>query len=86
MGCFLDDLRAFDINVDQWMIAAQDEEELRRTTEKGPDRFIPKEIAVEKARAGLLPRAVVCPNVTGRTTERRAQSKWARAGSLAIDD
>ena len=25
MGCFLDNLRAFDINADQWATAAQDE-------------------------------------------------------------
>ena len=25
MGCFLDDLRAFGINADQWTTAAQDE-------------------------------------------------------------
>ena len=42
-----------------------------------------KWIAEEKARAGLR-HAVVCPNVTGRTNERIAQSKRARAGSLAI--
>ena len=42
-----------------------------------------KWIAAAKARAG--PRyAVVCPNVTGRTKERIAQSKRARAGSLAL--
>ena len=29
---------------------------------------------------------VVCPNVTGRTKERIAQSKVARAGSLPIVD
>ena len=29
---------------------------------------------------------VVCPNVTGRTTERIAQSKRACAGSIAIVD
>ena len=39
----------------------------------------------KRARAGLL-RAVVCPNVTGKTKERIAQSKRARAGSLAIVD
>ena len=39
--------------------------------------------AAEKARAGLR-HAVVCPNVTGRTKERIAQSKRARTGSLAI--
>ena len=31
MGCFLDDLRAFGINADQWTTAAQDEGEWRRT-------------------------------------------------------
>ena len=44
-----------------------------------------KWIAAEKARAGLL-HAVVCPNVTGRIKGRIAQSKRARAGSLAIVD
>ena len=38
-----------------------------------------KWIAAEKARAGLR-HAVVCPNVTGRTKEKIAQSKRARAG------
>ena len=33
-----------------------------------------------------LRHAVVCPNVTGRTKERIAQSKRARAGSLALAD
>ena len=33
-----------------------------------------------------LRHAVVCPNVTGRTKERIAQSKRARAGSLALVD
>ena len=40
---------------------------------------------VAKAKAGLR-HAVVCPNVTGRTKERIAQNKRARAGSLAIVD
>ena len=44
-----------------------------------------KWIAVEKVRAGLR-HAVVCPIVAGRTKERIAQSKRARAGSLAIVD
>ena len=39
----------------------------------------------EKAKAGQR-HAVVCPNVTGRTKERIAQSKRARAGSLALVD
>ena len=37
-----------------------------------------KWIAAEKAKAGLR-HAVICPNVTGRTEERIAQSKRARA-------
>ena len=81
MGCFLDDLRAFGINADQWTTAAQDEGEWRRAAE----HFMAKWIAVEKAKAGLR-HGVVCPNVMGRTKERIAQSKQARAGSLAFVD
>ena len=44
-----------------------------------------KWIAAEKAMVGLR-HAVVCPNVTGRTQERIAQSKRVRAGSLAVVD
>ena len=44
-----------------------------------------KWIAAQKVRAGLR-HAVVCMNVTERTKERIAQSKRARAGSLAIVD
>ena len=83
MGCLLDDLRAFGINADQWTTAAQDEGEWRKTAEQGAERFMAKWIAAEKARAGLR-HAIVCPNVTGRTKERIAQRKCARAGSLAI--
>ena len=79
MGCFLDDLRAFGINADQWTTAAQDEGEWRRTAV----HIMAKWIAAEKTKAGLR-HAVVCPNVTGRTKERIAQSKRARAGSLAL--
>ena len=35
MGCFLDDLRAFGINAEQWTTAAQDEGERRRTGKQG---------------------------------------------------
>ena len=69
MGYFLDDLRAFGINADQWTTAAQDEREWRKTIEQGAARFMAKWIAAEKARAGLR-HAVVCPNVTGGTKER----------------
>ena len=85
MGCFLDDLRAFGINADQWTTAAQDEGEWRRTAGQGAEHFMAKWIVAEKAKAGLR-HEVVCPNVTGRTKERIAQSKWARAGSLALVD
>ena len=50
-----------------------------------PEHFMAKLIVGEKAEAGLR-HAVVCPNVTGRTKERIAQSKRARAGSLALVD
>ena len=83
--CFLDDLRAFGINADQWTTAAQGKGECRRTVELGVEHFMAKWIAAEKARAGLR-HAVVCPNVTGMTKERMAQSERARAGSLALVD
>ena len=83
MGCFLDDLRAFGINANQWTIAAQDKGEWLRTAEQGAEYFMAKLIAAEKARAGLR-HAVVCPDVTGRTKERIAESKRARAVSLAL--
>ena len=44
-----------------------------------------KWIAAEGARAALQ-HAVICPNVTGRTKERVAQSKRARTGLLATVD
>ena len=77
MGYFLDDLKAFGTNADQWTTAAQDKGEWRRTAE----HFMAKWIAAEKTRAGLR-HAVVCRNLTGRTKERM----WARAGSLALVD
>ena len=85
MVCFLDDLRAFGINADQWTTAVQDKGEWRRTAERGAGHFMAKWIAAEKARAGLR-HAVVCPNVTGRSKERIAQSNGACAGSLALVD
>ena len=85
MGCFLYDLRAFGINADQGTTAAQDEGEWRRTAEQGAEHFMAKWIVAEETKAGLR-HAVVCPNVTGRTKKRIAQSKRARAGSLALVD
>ena len=85
MGCFVDDFRVFGINADQWTTTAQDEEEWRRTAEQEEEHFMAKWIAGEKGKAGLR-HAVVCPNVTGTTKEKIAQSKRARAGSLALVD
>ena len=85
MGFFLDDLRAFGINADQWITAAQNEGGWRRTVKQRAEHFMAKRITAEEARAGLR-HAAVCPNVTGRTKERIAQSKRARAGSLALVD
>ena len=85
MGCFLDDVRAFGINADQWTTAAKDEGEWRRTAEQGAEHFMAQWIAAEKTKARLR-HAVVCPNVTGRTKERISQSKRARADSLALVD
>ena len=84
-GYFLNDLRVFGINADQWTAAAQDDGEWSRTAEQAAKHFIAKWIAAEKNKAGLR-HAVVCPNVTGRTKERIAQSKRVRAGSLALVD
>ena len=53
MGYFLDDLRAFGINADQWMTAARDDWEWRRTVEQGAEHFMVKWIAAEGARGGL---------------------------------
>ena len=85
MGLFLDDLRAFGINGDQWTTAAQDEREWHRAAEQGAEHLMAKWNAATKTKAGLR-HAIVCPNVTGRTKERIAQSKRARAGLLAIVD
>ena len=85
MGCFLDDLRAFGINADQWTTVAQDEGEWRLSAEQGAEHFMAKWVVAKKAKAGLR-HAVACPNVTGRIKKRIAQSKRARAGSLALVD
>ena len=85
MGCFLDDLIAFGINANQWTTAARDEGKWRRTAERRAEHFKAKWIVAEKAKAGLR-HTVVCPNVTGMTKKRIAQSKRARAGSLGLVD
>ena len=79
MEYFLDDLRAFSINADQWTTAAQDEGKWRKTAEQGAEHFMAKWIVAEKVKTGLR-HAVVCSNVTGRTKEenspKQAGSCW----------
>ena len=76
VGCFLDDLRAFGIDDDQWTTAARDEGEWRRTAEQGAEHFMAKWVAAEEARDGWR-HQVVCPNVTVRTTERVAMTSFS---------
>ena len=78
MSCFLDPLRAFAIDADQWEIAVQDEGKLRKTAEQRKENT-----AAEKSEPRLR-YAVVCLNLKGRTKERRVQNKRARANSPAI--
>ena len=85
MACFLVDLRVCGINADQWTASVQDEGEWRRTAQQGAEHFMAKLIAAEKNNAGLR-HGVVCPNVTGRTKEKIAQSKRSRASSLVLVD
>ena len=47
MVCFLDDLKAFGINADQWTTAAQDEGEWCRTAEQGAEYIMAKWIVAE---------------------------------------
>ena len=85
IGCFLDDLRAFGINADQWTTAAQDESEWRRTAEQGEDHSETDRCGKSQGwttASSNMPE----PDVTGRAKERIAQSKRNRAGSLAIVD
>ena len=84
-GVFPGRPQAFGINADQWTTGTQDEGGWRRPAEQGAEHFMVDWIAEEKAKARLR-HAVVCPNVTGRTKERIAQIKRARAGSLALVD
>ena len=52
---------------------------------KGRNIFMAKWIVADRTKVRLR-HAVVCPDVTGRTKKRIAQSKRARAGSLALVD
>ena len=81
MGCFLDDLRALGINAEQWTIAAQDEGMAQNGGTRG-GTFHGKMDRCRESQGWTT----ACPNVTGRTKKRTAQSKRARAGSLALVD
>ena len=50
VGRFLDDLRAFGINADQWKTVAQDEGERRRTAEQEAEHLMAKLIGERKSR------------------------------------
>ena len=86
MECFLDDLRAFGINADQWTTAAQDEGGWRRTAEQGSEHFMSKFIASEKAKTGLRHACSGMPEYDGKDQEEDSPSKRTRAGSLALVD
>ena len=76
MGCFLDDLRAFGINADQWTTAAQDEGEWRRTAEQGAEDFMAKWIAAEKASW-----TTVCSGMPERDGKDQGEDSPKQAGS-----
>ena len=75
-GCFLDDLRVFGINANQWTTAAQDEGEWCGTAEREAEHFMAKWIVAEEAKAGLG-HAVVCPNVGDGKDEEEDSPKQA---------
>ena len=86
MGCFLDDLRALSINADQVDDRSPGRGGMAQDGGTRGEKFHGEmDRCRESQRAGLR-HAVVCPNVTGRTKERIAQSKRARSGSPAIVD
>ena len=53
VGYFLNDLRAFGIDADQWTAAAQTRGNGAEQQNKGAEHFVAKRIAAEKAKAGL---------------------------------
>ena len=77
MGCFLDDLRAFGINADQWTTAAQDEGKWRRTAEQGAEHFMAKWIAAEEARA----ETTACSRISERDGKDQGKGSPKQAGS-----
>ena len=66
MGCFLDDLRAFGINADQWTTAAQDDGEWRRTAEQGAKHFMAKWIVRCRESQGWTTAGKGMPKLDGK--------------------
>ena len=77
MGCFLDDLRAFGINADQWTTAAQDEGEWRRTAEQGAENFMEKWIVAEKNQGWTT----ACSGMPERDGKNQEEDSPKQAGS-----
>lgn len=84
MRCRLDNLRAFVINTDQWMIAAQDADKWSRTVKQWAEFFMVNWMTAKRARTALR-YEVACLNATGATRERAASSKYVR-DTLATPD
>ena len=77
-GCFLDDLRTFGINADQWTTAAQPGRGgMAQNDRTRGGTFHGEMIAVERVKAGLRHTVVVCPNVRGRRTKGEDSPKQA---------
>ena len=77
MGCFLDDLRAFDVNADQWTTAAQNEGEWRRTAEQGAEHFMAKWVGAEKT----IRLATACSGMPERDGKDQGEDSPKQAGS-----
>ena len=95
MGYFLDDLRAFGINVDQWTTAAHDEGEWRRTAKQEVEHFMAESIDRCRKIQGWTTACSRMPERDGKDQEKDTQRipkgypkdtqrKRARAGSLAF--
>lgn len=68
MNCLLEDLGAFGVQIDQWMIAAQDAGEWFKAVKQGVDSIMTNWIVAEKAeaKAALGHVIVIYSNRTGR--------------------
>ena len=77
MGCFLDALRAFGINADQWTTAAQGKGEGRRMAEQGAEHFTAKWIAAEKSQCWTT----ACSRMPERGEKDQGEDSPKEAGS-----